>query len=149
MDIILKAAVAYVVLWIIIRLSGRRTVGQLTTFDLLLFLVIGGVSARAIMGQDYALTSAFLVVMTIVLIDVGLSLLERDSPSLSRILKGVPTLVVENGRVLEGRMRRCRLTEDDVMQSARRVRGIHRMEDIRFAVLEADGSISIIPREGI
>jgi hypothetical protein len=80
MDSVIKAAAVYFVLWLVIRASGRRTLGQLTVFDLILFLIIGGVTARALMGQDYSLTTAFLVIVTFVLIDVLLSFVERDVP---------------------------------------------------------------------
>jgi uncharacterized membrane protein YcaP (DUF421 family) len=98
------------------------------------------------MGQDYSLTTAFLVIVTFVLVDVLLSFIERDVPSVGRILKGVPTIVVENGQVLSGRLRRARLTEDEVLEAARHSHGLERMDQIRFAILEASGRISIIPR---
>ena len=110
MDSVIKAVVVYFVLWLVIRASGRRTLGQLTVFDLILFLIIGGVVARALMGQDYSFTTAFLVITTFVLIDVLLSFVERDVPSVGRLLKGVPTIVVENGQVLSGLLRRARIT---------------------------------------
>jgi uncharacterized membrane protein YcaP (DUF421 family) len=146
MDSVIKAAVVYLLLWLVIRASGRRTLGQLTVFDLILFLIIGGVVARALMGQDYSLTTAFLVIFTFVLIDVLLSFVERDMPSMGRILKGVPTIVVENGHVLTGRLRRARLTEDEVLEAARHSHGLERMDQIKFAILEASGRISIIPQ---
>jgi len=146
MDSVIKAAVAYFLLWLVIRASGRRTLGQLTVFDLILFLVIGGVMARALMGQDYSLTTAFLVIVTFVIIDVLLSFVERDVPNVGRMLKGVPTILVENGHVLTGRLRRARVTEDAVLEAARHSHGLERMDQIKFAILEASGTISIIPR---
>jgi uncharacterized membrane protein YcaP (DUF421 family) len=143
---VIKAAAVYFLLWLVIRASGRRTLGQLTVFDLILFLIIGGVVARALMGQDYSLTTAFLVISTFVLIDVVLSFVERDVPSVGRILKGVPTIVVENGQVLTGRLRRARLTEDEVLEAARHSHGLERMDQIKFAILEASGRITVIPR---
>jgi uncharacterized membrane protein YcaP (DUF421 family) len=148
MDSVIKALVVYLVLWLVIRSSGRRTLGQLTVFDFILFLIIGGAAQRALMGQDYSLTNAFLVIITFVAIDILLSFVERDVPSVAKILKGVPTIVVENGHVLSGRLRRARLTEDEVLEAARHSHGLERMDQIKFAILEASGRISIIPREG-
>jgi len=148
MDSVIKALVVYLVLWLVIRSSGRRTLGQLTVIDFILFLIIGGAAQRALMGQDYSLTNAFLVIITFVAIDILLSFVERDVPSVAKILKGVPTIVVENGHVLSGRLRRARLTEDEVLEAARRSHGLERMDQIKFAILEASGRISIIPREG-
>jgi uncharacterized membrane protein YcaP (DUF421 family) len=146
MDSVIKAVIVYFVLWVIIRASGRRTLGQLTVFDFILFLIIGGAVQRSLMAQDYSLIHAFLVVATFVIVDVAVSFVERDVPSLGKILRGVPTIVVENGRVLRGRLRRARLTEDDVLEAARRRLGLERMDQIRFAIFEASGEISIIPK---
>lgn len=110
----IKSIIVYFVLWLVIRVSGRRTLGQLTVFDFILFLIIGGAAQRTLMAQDYSLTHAFLVIATFVLIDIAVSLIERRVPGIGKILKGVPTIVVENGRVLSGRLRRARLKEDGV-----------------------------------
>jgi uncharacterized membrane protein YcaP (DUF421 family) len=145
MDSVIKSLVAYLILWLIIRGSGRRTLGQLTVFDFILFLMVGGVMQRALTAQDYSLTHAFLIIATFVVVDICVSLLERDVPSIARILKGVPTIVVENGRVLRGRLRRARLSEDEVLEAARTRHGLERMDEIKFAIFEASGEISIIP----
>ncbi len=149
MDSVIKSVIVYFVLWLVIRASGRRTLRQLTVFDFILFLIIGGAASRALMGQDYSLIQAFLVIATFVIIDVAMSLLERNVPSIGKILKGVPTIVVENGRVLSARLRRARLTEEDVLEAARRHHGLETMDDIKLAILEANGEISIIPRRKI
>jgi uncharacterized membrane protein YcaP (DUF421 family) len=149
MDSVIKSLVVYLVLWLVIRSSGRRTLAQLTVFDFILFLIIGGAASRALMGQDYSLTHAFLVIATFVVTDVAVSFVERDVPSVAKILRGVPTIVVENGRVLRGRLRRARLTEDDVLEAARLLHGLGTMDEIKFAIFEASGEISIIPRRKI
>jgi uncharacterized membrane protein YcaP (DUF421 family) len=104
MESVIKSVVVYLVLWLVIRSSGRRTLGQLTVFDFILFLMVGGLAQRALTAQDYSLTHAFLIIATFVIIDIAVSFLERDVPSIAKILKGVPTIVVENGRVLSGRL---------------------------------------------
>jgi uncharacterized membrane protein YcaP (DUF421 family) len=149
MDSVIKSLVVYFVLWLVIRSSGRRTLAQLTVFDFILFLIIGGAASRALMGQDYSLTHAFLVIATFVVTDIAVSFLERDVPSIAKILRGVPTIVVENGRVLRGRLRRARLTEEDVLEAARHLHGLETMDEIKFAIFEASGEISIIPRRKI
>jgi uncharacterized membrane protein YcaP (DUF421 family) len=101
------------------------------------------------MAQDYSLTHAFLVIATFVITDIAVSFVERDVPSIAKILKGVPTVVVENGQVLSGRLRRARLTEEDVLEAARRAHGLERMDEIKFAIFEASGRISIIPKRKI
>jgi uncharacterized membrane protein YcaP (DUF421 family) len=149
MDSVIKSLVVYFVLWLVIRGSGRRTLGQLTVLDFILFLIVGGAAQRALMAQDYSLTHAFLVIATFVVVDIIVSFVERDVPSLAKILKGVPTIVVDNGQVLHGRLRRARLTEDEVLEAARQRYGLERMDEIKFAIFEASGEISIIPRQKI
>jgi uncharacterized membrane protein YcaP (DUF421 family) len=140
MDSVIKSLVVYFVLWLVIRSTGRRTLGQLTVFDFILFLIIGGAASRALMAQDYSLIHAFLVIATFVVVDVAVSLLERDVPRLAHVSKGVPTVVVENGHVLSARLRRARISEED---------GLERMDEIKFAIFEASGRISIIPKRNI
>lgn len=147
MDSVIQAAIVYLLLWFVIRFTGRRALGQLSTFEFVLFLIIGGTVQRALLGQDYSLTNAIIVIATLVGLDVMVSLLEQRSVLFSKIVRGVPTILVENGRPLESRLTRCRLSEGDVMSAARLRHGIDRIEDIKFAILEANGQISIIPRE--
>jgi uncharacterized membrane protein YcaP (DUF421 family) len=145
MDTVIKTAIVYVLLLVLMRLAGRRTLGKITTFDLILVLIIGGTTQRALLGQDYSVTNALLVVTTLIVMDVAFSLIERDSPIFSRIVNGSPLIVVQDGRLLPGRLRKARLTADEILAAARRIHGIERLEDIKFAILEASGDISIIP----
>ncbi len=149
METVIKTTVIYFFLLLLLRLAGRRAMARLSSFDFVLLLIIGGTTQRALLGQDYSVTNAFLVIVTLILLDVGLSLLERDHPSLARIINGSPLIVVEEGRPLHARLRRARLTENDILAVARSMHGIDRFEHIKFAVLEAAGDISIIPVEGL
>jgi uncharacterized membrane protein YcaP (DUF421 family) len=145
MDTVIRSLIIYFVLWGVLRLSGRRTLGQMTSFDLVLLLIIGGVTHRALLGENYSVTNALLVVVTLVLTDVALSLLQRQFPPLSKIFNGEPMIIVEEGRPLLGRLKRARLTAEQVLESARRYHGLERMEEIKYAILEASGEISVIP----
>jgi uncharacterized membrane protein YcaP (DUF421 family) len=145
MDAVLKATIVFFVLWAIIRISGRRTLGEMTAFDFVLFLIIGGSTQRAITGQDYSLTNALLLVATFVALDIGMSILEVKWPAARPILNSMPMIVVENGTLLSARMRRARLTEDNIMEAARRLHGLECMAQIKFAILEASGQITIVP----
>jgi uncharacterized membrane protein YcaP (DUF421 family) len=147
MDSVVKAIVVYIVLWAVIRLSGRRTLAELSTFDFILFLMIGGATQRALIGQDYSLINAFVVLATLVALDIVVGLLERDFQGFSKIIKGVPTILVEHGHTLTGRMRRARVTENEILEAARSLHGLETLEQIKFAILEASGDISIIPYE--
>jgi uncharacterized membrane protein YcaP (DUF421 family) len=145
MDSVIKATIVFFALWAIIRVSGRRTLGEMTAFDFVLFMIIGGSTQRAITGQDYSLTNALLLVATFVVLDIALSIVELKSPLLRRVLNAMPMILVENGRLMSDRMRRARVTEDNVLEAARRLQGLERIDQIKFAILEATGEITIVP----
>ena len=145
MDSVLRALGVYVALLLLLRLTGRRTLKEMTTFDLALLLIISEATQQAMLGDDFSITNAVLVIVTLLLTDIGLSLLKAWSPRLARVLEGVPTLLVAHGRPLPGRLERARLDEEDVLAAARELQGLDRMEQIRFAVLETNGAITIVP----
>jgi uncharacterized membrane protein YcaP (DUF421 family) len=145
MDSVIKAAVVYFALWAIIRISGRRTLGEMSAFDLVLFMIIGGSTQRAITGQDYSLTNALLLVATFIVIDIALSLVELKSPFMRRVFNGMPMILVENGTLMGARLRRARITEENILESARKLHGLERIDQIKFAILEATGVITIVP----
>ncbi len=147
METVLKAVIVYAFLWAILRIAGRRTLSQMTAFDFVLFLLIGSAMQRALTGQDYSLTNAFVIVATLIILDVLLSFARRDLTAFGKVLKGVSTIVVEDGRPLAWRMRRARLREDDVLEAARRRHGIESLAQVKFAILESSGEISIVPYE--
>jgi uncharacterized membrane protein YcaP (DUF421 family) len=146
MEYILRAAVVYLLLMILFRLSGKRSLGQVTTFDLVLLLIISEATQNALIGDDNSLTNAFLVIMTLFGIDIGLSLLKDRMPRFERILEGVSLIVVDDGRVLRERMHKARIDESDVLEAAREHLGIESMDQIKYAVLERDGHITVVPR---
>lgn len=147
MDSVVKAVVIYVFLWAILRITGRRALGELSVFEFVLFLIIGGATQRALTGEDYSLVNAIIIVSTLALLDVGMTLLERRYKLFAKVTRGVPMLIMADGQFMTHRMRWARVTEEAVMEAARLHHGVERPEDIRFAVLEASGKISIIPRK--
>lgn len=145
MDSVIKAAIVFFVLWAIIRISGRRTLGEMTAFDFVLFLIIGGSTQRAITGQDYSMVNALLLVATFVVLDIVMSVVELKWPASRPILNAMPMILVENGSLMTWRMHRSRITEDNILEAARRFHGLERMEQIKFAILESTGAITIVP----
>jgi uncharacterized membrane protein YcaP (DUF421 family) len=146
MDAILRAAAIYVALVLLFKLAGRRSLAQLTTFDFVLLLIIGEATQQALLGEDFSVTNAVLVIVTLIAIDVGASLLKRRSERITYLLDGSPTVVVEHGTPLQERLAKARLRLDDIMESARE-NGLERVEQIKYAIIERNGKISIIPAE--
>ena len=147
MDSVLRAAAIYLVLMILFKIAGRRSLAELTTFDLVLLMVIGEATQQALLGDDFSLTNAVLVIATLIAIDIGFSLVKQRSRWFSRLLDGGPTIVVEHGNVLHERLKRARLDESDILEAARSAQGILEINQIKFAILERNGKISVIPSE--
>jgi uncharacterized membrane protein YcaP (DUF421 family) len=143
---VLRALVLYVVLLLLVRVTGRRTLAETTPFDLVLLLVIGEATQQALLGDDFSLTNAVVVIVTLLLADIGLSLLKGRSQRAERWVDGVPTILVADGRPLRDRLRHARVDEQDILEAARARQGLAGMEEIRFAVLEPGGGITIIPQ---
>jgi uncharacterized membrane protein YcaP (DUF421 family) len=147
MDAILRASVIYFFLLIVMRLAGQRTMGETTTFDFIHLLIIAETTQQAMLGEDFSITNAMLLITTLVGIDILMSHLKIRFGTLERIVDGIPMIIVENGQPLTERLRKSRMDEHDVLAAARRLRGLERMEQIKYAILEANGDVTIIPRE--
>jgi uncharacterized membrane protein YcaP (DUF421 family) len=147
MDSVLRAAAMYLALLVLFKIAGRRSLAELTTFDFVLLMIIGEATQQALLGDDFSLTNSMLVIATLIAIDVGLSLLKQRSRWVSRLIDGGPTIIVENGEFLHKRLRHARLVEADVMEAARSSQGIETLDQIKFAIIERNGKISVIPRE--
>lgn len=147
MDSILRATFVYLFLLMLFRLGGERNLAQVTVFDFVLLLIIGESIQNAITGEDFSAINAVLVVLTLFILDIGLDLLKQKSAKLGKVLDGVPLVLVDNGEMLKGRMDKVRIDEEDILEAARQLQGIEKMEQIKYAVLERSGGISIIPKE--
>jgi uncharacterized membrane protein YcaP (DUF421 family) len=147
MEAVIRGAVMYFFLLVVFRLSGKRTLAQITTFDFILLLIVSEATQNALVGNNTSLTHAFLLILTLVGIDIALSLLKRRWPSLDRWIEGTPLVIAENGRSLEENMRYARVDEADVLTAAREHQGLLTMDQIGLAVLERNGQISIVPKQ--
>lgn len=145
MDPVIRAATVYLTLLVIFRLSGKRALAQITTFDFVLLLIISESLQNALIGDDFSLTTAGLAVTTLLVADVGLSVLTRRFPWLDKVVEDVPLILVADGRLIADHMKRSRVSESDILDAARQTRGLDQLSQIRFAILERTGGISIIP----
>ena len=146
MEPIVRAAVIYFVLMLILRISGKRSLSSVTIFDFVLVLIIAESTQQALLGPDYSLTNAVLVISTLVGLDIGISLLTRYMPGLEKVIDSAPLLLVDDGRLLKDRMEQERIAENDILEMARKRHGLERLDQIRYAVLERGGEINIVPK---
>ena len=147
MDAVLRATAMYLLLLTVFRVSGRRMLAELTTFDFVLLLIIGEATQQALLGEDFSFINAMLVIVTLVTLEIVLSRLKGWAPFLGKLLDGTPMIVVDHGRPLRERMRKARIDEEDILEAARRLQGIERLDQIKYAVLEVSGGISVIPND--
>jgi uncharacterized membrane protein YcaP (DUF421 family) len=147
MDLVIRALVISLVVYAVTRAVGKRELSTLEPFDLILLVVIGDLVQQGVTQSDYSITGAITVICTVALVSVALSALNFRIPRLRGMLEGEPIVLVEDGRLLERNMRRERITREDIESSARKQQVIS-IDDIRWAVLETTGEISVIPRSG-
>ena len=147
MEIVVRAAVIFVFLWLVTRSVGRSTLGELSTFELLLYVTMGDLVQQAVTQQDYSVTGGMLAVGTFALLTMSLSWVQWRFPRTRSVVTGRALVVFEDGRPVEHNMRTQRLAIADFLVAARE-QGITRTADIEYAVMEADGRISFFTHEG-
>jgi uncharacterized membrane protein YcaP (DUF421 family) len=146
MEVILRAAAAYLLLLAMVRLVGRRTASQLAPFDLVVLFLFGGISITAVIGEDHSMVASLTALATIGLLHVGVSWLKARSPWFGRLVDGTPIVIYEDGHWHQERMRALRVLEADVMAAVRQ-RGLMRLDQVRYAVAERDGKVSIVSQQ--
>jgi uncharacterized membrane protein YcaP (DUF421 family) len=146
MESVIRPALVYVVVLLLLRLTGKRTLAQITSFDFVLLLIISEATQQALIGEDNSMINAAIVVATLIGLNIVMSLLKQRYKWVDRMLDDIPLVIVADGKPLTDRMQKARVDEDDVLDAARESCGLERMDQIRHAILERDGQISIIPR---
>ena len=145
MEIVVRAAVVFVFLWVVTRAVGRSTLGELSTFELLLYVTMGDLVQQAVTQQDYSVTGGMLAVGTFALLTLSLSWVQWRFPRVRPIVTGRPLVVFQDGQPVEANMRTQRLGLADLLVAARE-EGIRHTAEIEYAVMEADGRISFFTR---
>lgn len=137
MEIVVRAVIVFFFLWMVTRIVGRSTLGELSTFELIVFITMGDLIQQGVTQQDYSITASVLAVGTFALLTIAISWLNARSRRLRPVTHGVPVVVVHAGEPLLGTLRQERMALDDVISAARQ-QGIERIGDIRLAVLETN-----------
>jgi uncharacterized membrane protein YcaP (DUF421 family) len=146
LDVVLRTAIVYLFLIAAIRISGKREVGQMSVLELIVVLIISDAVQNSMIGENTSIWGGLVAVTTLLALDVGLKALASRSKRLRTAIEGEPRLLVRDGRLLEKALKEEGLEVDDV-RAAVRSHGLVRIEEVRLAVLEIDGTISIIPLE--
>jgi uncharacterized membrane protein YcaP (DUF421 family) len=146
-EVVLRTAVIYLAVLFGMRLAGKREIGQMKPFDLVTLLILSNAVQNAMVGQDSSLVGGLAAAAVILLLNFVVSRLRERSGLAETIFTGAPTLLVHDGRFIPEHLRAEHLSEPDVLQ-AMREHGVEDLGQVKSAVLEVDGSVSIIPVEG-
>jgi uncharacterized membrane protein YcaP (DUF421 family) len=145
MDIVIRAAVIFLFIFILTRVIGRRELNSLEPFDLILLVITGDLVQQGITQSDYSVTGALLAISTIALLTVGFSYLSYRFARLRPVLDGEPIVLVEDGEPVKDNLRRQRLTVEEIEAEAR-LSEIPSLDEVRWAILETSGQISFVEK---
>ena len=142
---VLRATAIYALVMVLIRVSGKRAVGQFTPFDLVMLILIGNAVQNGINGGDNSLTGAAIMATTLIALNYGVAFITSRSRRAERIVEGVPVVLARDGKLFEGVLRRELVSRDD-FREALRMNGIDDVAKVELALLETNGSISVVAK---
>ncbi|MEZ4656167.1 MAG: DUF421 domain-containing protein [Caldilineaceae bacterium] len=144
-QLVLRVVIIYLAILFGLRLAGKRELGQMTVFDFVVLLLIANAVQNAMVGSDNSLTGGLLAAAVLLALNWLLTRVRLRWPRLRGVLEGTPTLLVLHGAVIDDHLRREGL-DAEMVQAALREHGIDKIADAEMAVLEIDGSISVVPK---
>lgn len=144
-EVILRTTIVYLAILVVLRVAGKRQVGQLTILDLVLLLLIANGVQNAMVGSNVSVAAGLAAALTLVVLDRVLGTIEERSPRVRRAVEGEPRLLVRHGIVLARALEREGITEDELLAAVRQ-HGLATVGEVGLAVLETNGQISIIPQ---
>lgn len=145
MEVVLRATAMFAVVYLLVRLLGKRELGQMTPFEFIVMVVIGDLIQQGVTQNDFSLTGATLAISTFAFWGLVMSWLSYLSPRAAKMLEGEPRVIIRHGELLQHSTKRDRLTRSEI-ESEMRLAGIASMDDVAWAVLEPNGKISFIKR---
>jgi uncharacterized membrane protein YcaP (DUF421 family) len=146
MDIVLRASVTFAALYLLLRLLGKREIGQLTPFELVVIVVMGDLVQQGVTHNDFSLTGSILAIATFAFWALVMSWATYLSPRLETLLDGRPQVIIRDGELIEANLRRDRITRGEV-EAEMRLAGIAHMQEVAWAILETQGKISFIRKD--
>jgi len=147
-EIVLRTAIVYFVILLGIRLTGKREIGQMTPFDLALLLLISNAVQNAMTGPDTSVTGGIIAAATLLLLNAAVTRLVWKNRKMRKFVEGTPTLLIRHGKIIHQHLDKERVTADALTQALRE-HGVASVEDVSVAVLEIDGSISVLKNEEV
>ena len=146
MDSVIRALVTYVFLLLVFRVAGKRSLAEMSSFELVILLIISETTQQAMIDDDHSMTNAAIAILTLVGAGIVMTVLKERFPGFQRAVAGAPLLLIQDGEIMHERLKHSRIGIDEIMAAARASHGLERIADIKHALLEAGGGISIIPK---
>ncbi len=143
---VLRALAIYVLVMVLIRMSGKRAVGQFTPFDLVMLILLGKAVQNGINGGDESLTGAFVMAITLIGLNYGVAWVTSRNARAERLVEGAPVVIARNGKLFENVLRRELISQSD-FREALRMNNVEDVSEVELALLETNGSISVMPKE--
>lgn len=145
MDVVLRATVVFFILWLLLRVMGRRELAELTPFDLVVLIVLGDLVQQGVTQEDMSITGSALAAGTMVMWTIVISTTTFLWKPARRLFKGVPLIVIRDGEIFDGVMRSQRV-DYEYLHDAARQQGIGDLSEVELGVLEPDGMLSFIKK---
>ncbi len=146
-ELVLRAIIVYFVVMLMLRLSGKRAVGQFTSFDMVLLILIGNAVQNGMNGGDNSLPGALLLVGVLVALNYGVAFITARNRSVQKMVEGVPVLVARDGKVFDDVLQREHVSRDDFNEALRQAED-GEPANIHYAMLETNGKISFVMKDG-
>lgn len=146
MDIVLRASAIFLILFVLLRLFGKRQLGQMTPFEFVALVVVGDFVQQAVTHNDFSVTAAVLAVATFGFWSLALGWISYRSDTMRRLLEGQPRILIQDGKLLDDILERDKITEAEVL-SEMRLAGIARLDEVQWGILEPSGKISFLKRD--
>ena len=144
-EFVIRAAVVFAFLLLLLRLAGKRQIGQMTPFDLVLLLVISNAVQNSMNGGDNSITAGLILAATLVVIDSVLGWLAFRSKKIDRLLEGKPVILIHGGKIDRDALSEVQMSHAD-LQTALRANGVTSADEVHLAILETTGRVSVIPK---
>lgn len=146
-ELVYRSVFVYFVVLIVIRMMGKREIGQLSPFDFVVAIIIAEIAAMPMQSPTFPIWHSIIPMLVVAFLEIGLSFAALHSRRLRVFLDGKPQVVIDNGKILKNELRRARYNLDDLMAQLRE-RGYPRPDDVEVAVLETSGRLSVVPKSG-
>jgi uncharacterized membrane protein YcaP (DUF421 family) len=143
---VLTGAAVYVALLFAMRITQKRAITAMTPFEFLLLLMIGGAAVPTILGEDRSLTKAIVFIATLLATHFSIALCKARFPSFGKVVDGTPIVIIANGEPNRKVMRQMLITDEDILTSARD-KGVLRLDQVRYAIVERNGALVVIPKD--